>query len=207
MADDEVPRVIKHPVAHCYIQHELYKLKFFLNFYDPGPLYTGQPSGVRYSLLSHGKFLIKTTEQHALCILSAFPPVNSIRSKILLTFLKGGTMNRTQSLDRETQLLIAAGSAVAAGCITCLETIVEMARTEGIDERKLREAVMTGQFVKEQPNNHMKEVADELLGTHLQSRSLYNVGECPLSKESGTETQTAPATKKGDTGSGGCRCS
>ncbi len=116
-------------------------------------------------------------------------------------------MKRSQALDRETQLLIATGSAVAAGCITCLETIVEMARAECIDERKLKEAVMTGQFVKEQPNNHMKEVADELLGTHLQSRSLSTGGECPLSKESVVEIQTSPAMRKADTGSGGCNCS
>jgi AhpD family alkylhydroperoxidase len=116
-------------------------------------------------------------------------------------------MKRSQALDRETQLLISTGSAVAAGCITCLENIVEMARAEGIDERKLKEAAMTGQFVKEQPNNHMKEVADELLGTHLQSRPLSTEGECPLSKESEAETQTSPAMKKADAGSEGCRCS
>lgn len=116
-------------------------------------------------------------------------------------------MKRSQALDRETQLLIAAGSAVAAGCITCLENIVKMARADGIDERKLKEAAMTGQFVKEQPNNHMKEAADELLGTHLQSRSLSTGGECPLSNESEGETQISPAIKKADTELGGCRCS
>lgn len=115
-------------------------------------------------------------------------------------------MKRSQALDRETQLLIATGSAVAAGCITCLESIVAMARAEGIDERKLKEAAMAGQFVKEQPNNHMKEAADALLGTHLQSRPLSTGGECPLSKESEGKTRTAPTIRRADAGSGGCGC-
>lgn len=70
-------------------------------------------------------------------------------------------------IDLETQLLISVGSAVAAGCIPCLQKIVEQARAHGIDEKKMRAAARTGQFIKEQPIKHMKVLADELLGTHL----------------------------------------
>ncbi len=40
-------------------------------------------------------------------------------------FLKG--------LDTEAQVLVALGSAVASGCIPCLENITEIARAEGIE--------------------------------------------------------------------------
>ncbi len=70
-------------------------------------------------------------------------------------------------IDLETQLLISVGSAVAAGCIPCLQNIVAQARARGIDEKKIRAAARTGQFIKEQPIRHMKELSDELLGTHL----------------------------------------
>jgi len=75
----------------------------------------------------------------------------------------------TRRLDAETQLLVALGSAVAAGCIPCLESITSLARAEAIDEKKMRAAAIIGQFVKDQPANHMKITADALLGTHLQS--------------------------------------
>ena len=88
------------------------------------------------------------------------------------------------ALDRETHLLVAAGSAVAAGCIPCLETIVGMARADGIDEKKIKEAVMTGQYVKDQPADKMKEAADRLVGTHLRGRELATGDGCPLSGES-----------------------
>ena len=77
--------------------------------------------------------------------------------------------NLFKGLDTETQLLVALGSAVASGCIPCFENIFGMAKTEGIDEKKLRVAAIIGQFVKDQPSNNMKAMADELLGTHLQS--------------------------------------
>jgi AhpD family alkylhydroperoxidase len=117
-------------------------------------------------------------------------------------------MNRSLSaLDRETQLLIAAGSAVAAGCIPCLETIVGMARTEGVDERKLKEAVMTGQYVKEQPINMMKECADRLVGTHLCGKPLEAEAGCPLSGNSGGEVARQEAFQDAGCGAGGCGCS
>ena len=109
------------------------------------------------------------------------------------------------ALDRETQLLVAAGSAVAAGCIPCLETIVGMARSDGIEEKKLKEAVMTGQYVKEQPANMMKEFADKLVGTHLSGKQpLATEGGCPLSRESGEEAGTQEAAADVGCGPGAC---
>ena len=110
------------------------------------------------------------------------------------------------ALDRETQLLVATGSAVAAGCMPCLETIVGMARTEGIDEKKLKEAVMTGQYVKEQPANMMKEFADQLVGTHLSGKPLSADGGCPLSGGSGDDAQTQQENATAACGTGGCGC-
>lgn len=72
-----------------------------------------------------------------------------------------------KGLDTETQLLVAVGSAVASGCIPCLESITGLALAENIDEKKMRAAAIIGQFVKDQPANNMKAKADELLGTHL----------------------------------------
>lgn len=110
------------------------------------------------------------------------------------------------ALDRETQLLVAAGSAVAAGCMPCLETIVGMARTEGIDEKKLKEAVMTGQYVKEQPANMMKAFADQLVGTHLSGKPRTTDGGCPLSGGSGDEALAREADPSASCGTGGCGC-
>ena len=93
-------------------------------------------------------------------------------------------------LDTETQLLVALGSAVASGCIPCLENITGMARAEGITEKKLKAAAIIGQFVKDQPANNMKSTADQLLGTHLQSASARI--ECPV------ESTEEPATKELD---------
>ncbi len=84
----------------------------------------------------------------------------------------------TKGLDAETQLLVALGSAVASGCIPCLESITGMAQAESIDEKKMKAAAIIGQFVKDQPASHMKAKADALLGTHLQSAS--NQVECPM---------------------------
>ena len=97
--------------------------------------------------------------------------------------------NLFKGLDTETQLLVALGSAVASGCIPCLENIAGMAKAEGIDEKKLRVAAIIGQFVKDQPSNNMKAMADELLGTHLQSAP--GQAGCPMeSKTEQTPTQS-----------------
>ena len=87
----------------------------------------------------------------------------------------------TKGLDTETQLLVALGSAVASGCIPCLESITGLARTERIDEKKMRAAAIIGQFVKDQSANNMKSTADELLGTHLQSAAARV--SCPMESD------------------------
>ncbi len=83
-----------------------------------------------------------------------------------------------KGLETETQLLVALGSAVASGCIPCLENITGMARAEGITEKRLKAAAIIGQFVKDQPANNMKTTADQLLGTHLQSALVQS--DCPF---------------------------
>ena len=110
-------------------------------------------------------------------------------------------------LDRETQLLISTGAAVAAGCIPCLENIVGMAREQGIDEKKLRAAARTGQFIKEQPANLMKTYSDELLGTHLQSSAAASTGGCcPLAEDEGEKLTSASAPGGTARTAGGCGC-
>ena len=89
----------------------------------------------------------------------------------------------TRGLDTETQLLVALGSAVASGCIPCLESITGLARAEDIDEKKMRAAAIIGQFVKDQPANQMKTTADALLGTHLQAAA--SKAGCPVESEAG----------------------
>ena len=109
------------------------------------------------------------------------------------TFVKG--------LENETQLLVGVGSAVAAGCIPCLENIYAMARKAGIAEKKVRAAALIGQFVKDQPNHHMKVAADKLLGTHLQ---LQGRGiSCPAEDNAQANDQGEPR----DTGADQQSCS
>jgi arsenite methyltransferase len=118
-----------------------------------------------------------------------------------------GMKDISNVLDTETQLLIATGSAVAAGCIPCLQSIVEKARAAGVDEKKLRMAAMTGQFVKDQPASHMKALSDELLSTHLQTPEEASGGGCPM--EAGKEAPSESDTSKvaGSADKGGCGCS
>ena len=107
--------------------------------------------------------------------------------------------NKTHVLDNETQLLISAGAAVAAGCIPCLETIVKMAREEGIAEWKLKIAVKTGQFVKDKPIEMMKAFADELLGTHLQTKAGQESLTCPGLPGAGAHQESSAGPE-------GCGC-
>jgi len=106
-----------------------------------------------------------------------------------------------KGLDTETQLLVALGSAVASGCIPCLENITGIARAEGIAEKKLKTAAIIGQFVKDQPANNMKTTADQLLGTHLQSAPVQTVCPADLSKEKKSDEF------KGNKLEEGCKCS
>ncbi len=106
-----------------------------------------------------------------------------------------------KGLDTETQLLVALGSAVASGCIPCLETITGIARSEGIEEKKLKAAAIVGQFVKDQPANNMKATADQLLGTHLQSAPVQS--DCPFDS---TEKQSAKQAEESESKEA-CMCS
>ena len=106
-----------------------------------------------------------------------------------------------KGLDTETQLLVAIGSAVASGCIPCLENISGMAQAEGIDDKKLKAAAIIGQFVKDQPAANMKATADRLLGTHLQSAQTQIA--CPADS---TQKESA-AERTDDKSVGGCGCS
>jgi hypothetical protein len=106
-----------------------------------------------------------------------------------------------KGLDTETQLLVALGSAVASGCIPCLENISSMARTEGIAEKKLKAAAIIGQFVKDQPAANMKATADKLLGTHLQSAPVQT--DCPADATKEEMVEEYDGIKS----TGGCGCS
>ena len=86
-----------------------------------------------------------------------------------------------KGLPPQTQLLIAMGSAMAAGCQPCLERLVGLAEDEGLDAEQMQAAVSIGQFVKEQPARQMKEVADKLTGSRL-SQAGPQI-ECPHESE------------------------
>lgn len=104
-------------------------------------------------------------------------------------------------VDQETQLLISMGAAVAAGCIPCLQSIVAQARANGIDEKKMRAAARTGQFVKEQPIRDMKVFSDELLGTHLLAVPAEAAG-CPVEVNEKEKTEMSVRAPNS-----GCSCS
>jgi len=113
-----------------------------------------------------------------------------------------------KTLDRETQLLISTGAAVAAGCMPCLTSIVEIARSHGIDEWKLKSAAKTGQFIKDKPLNAMKAHSDELLGTHFSGKSAESDdGFCPLKDEGSLPKPAAAPIDDAGTGTRGCGCS
>lgn len=69
-----------------------------------------------------------------------------------------------KDLPPDTQILIAMGAAVAAGCQPCIKKLVGLAKDEAMDEAEMRAAVTIGQFVKDQPAQEMKELVHELLG-------------------------------------------
>ena len=116
-----------------------------------------------------------------------------------------------KGLDTETQLLVGIGAAVAAGCIPCLETMVNLANGNDLDAKKLKAAAIIGQFVKDQPAAHMKSTADSLLGTHLQKEK--SQATCPVEtpqdqeRDRGCEAASVPCAcrqqeiKRGNAGS------
>jgi alkylhydroperoxidase/carboxymuconolactone decarboxylase family protein YurZ len=64
-------------------------------------------------------------------------------------------------------MLIAAGSAMAAGCEPCLNQAIPGLIEAGVADADIRRAVEIGQAVKEIAADNMKEVADVLAGTAL----------------------------------------
>ena len=104
-----------------------------------------------------------------------------------------------KGLDTETQLLVAIGSAVAAGCIPCLENIAAKARAEGVDAKKMKAAAIVGQFIKDQPAGHMKAASDRLLGTHLGAGGA--AGGCPMDAPENVSTGVVGGARDG-----GCGC-
>ena len=64
-------------------------------------------------------------------------------------------------------MLIAAGSAMAAGCEPCLNQAIPGLIEAGVADADIRRALEIGQAVKEIAADNMKEVADVLAGTRL----------------------------------------
>ena len=112
--------------------------------------------------------------------------------------------NFVSNLDQRTQLLIALGSSIAAGCQPCLETIVGQARAAGIAEDELQSAAIIGQFVKDQPAEDMKQLADELLGTHLAAQGATPA--CPLDDSTTADSARHHGSESGDGAGRGCGC-
>jgi alkylhydroperoxidase/carboxymuconolactone decarboxylase family protein YurZ len=76
-----------------------------------------------------------------------------------------------KDLPPDIQILIAMGSAVAAGCQPCLKQLVRLAKDEALEDARMRAAITIGQFVKDQPAQEMKTLAHELLGGNPASKA------------------------------------
>ena len=108
---------------------------------------------------------------------------------------------KSRRLDPETKLLVGISAAVASGCIPCLEKMAGLANKAGIDPKKIKESAIIGQFVKDQPSYHMKEAADNLLGTHL--IKLRAQSDCPNDDE---RTEGGSCDSKSDNENESCGC-
>lgn len=62
-------------------------------------------------------------------------------------------------------MLVAAGSAMAASCEPCLNTVIPNLIEIGVPDAEIRRAVEIGQYVKDREGDIMKEAADVLAGT------------------------------------------
>jgi alkylhydroperoxidase/carboxymuconolactone decarboxylase family protein YurZ len=83
-------------------------------------------------------------------------------------------------VNDKVTLLIAAGAAVAANAVSCVEHVFHELKEAGATNEEIRGAVEIGQAVKEKPAGIMKEAADLLTGTSLSEKS--GAEECPASK-------------------------
>lgn len=70
-------------------------------------------------------------------------------------------------VDRKVSLLLAAASAMAAGCEPCMDQIIPNLIDAGVADADIRRAVEIGQRVKDAAADYMREVADVLAGTQL----------------------------------------
>jgi AhpD family alkylhydroperoxidase len=67
-------------------------------------------------------------------------------------------------LDHRTQALIAVGSAVGAGCHSCLEDHVGRAREHRLPDDEIAEAIDAGRQVRKGAQEKMDRLAADLLG-------------------------------------------
>jgi len=74
---------------------------------------------------------------------------------------------RNQGIDARVPMLIAAGSAVAAGCEPCLNSVIPKLIEAGVHGADIRRAVEIGQDIKDRAAINIKEAADVLTGTDL----------------------------------------
>lgn len=74
---------------------------------------------------------------------------------------------RKQGIDVRVPMLIAAGSAVAAGCEPCLNSVIPKLIEADVHDADIRKAVEIGQGIKDRQASNIKEVADLLTGTNL----------------------------------------
>ena len=66
----------------------------------------------------------------------------------------------------------------------------------------------TGQFIKDKPAGFMRAHSNELLGTHLSSKSSeYRDDFCPMHEEEGVSKPVASSCDDTETGKSGCGCS
>ena len=79
-------------------------------------------------------------------------------------------------------MLIAAGAAMAANCVSCLNKVVPVLIEAGVAKADIRRAVEIGQFVKDKPADIMKETADALTGSRLSQTSASTENGCPAEK-------------------------
>lgn len=87
-------------------------------------------------------------------------------------------------VDCKVARLIATAASIAANNDQGFTEAVTSLKAAGAHEDEIRFAVSIGQFVKEKPAGIMKNLADQLAGTHLVGDD--PPGECPAAKLKGT---------------------
>lgn len=82
-------------------------------------------------------------------------------------------------MDHRVCLLVAVGSAMAAGCEPCLDQIIPNLISAGVDDQDIRRAVELGNQVRRAATDYMREVADVLTGTRLAENPFLAGGDRP----------------------------